>query len=111
MPIRRRRGRVAPIIDKKRRLGVDSWGTTDEHVRDMLAPIERVFEREFPDYEPYPFGRTDRITLVRTILFAAPMLADFRDNSAAHGRTDNLLRSRKVSELGLPQALAPRGRD
>ncbi len=72
--------RVAPIVEKKRRLGVDSWGTTDEHVRDVLAPIERVFEREFPGYEPYPFGRADRITtLVRTILFAAPMLADFRD--------------------------------
>jgi hypothetical protein len=69
--------RMAPIIDKKGRLGVDGWGSTDEGIREVMAPIEALFDREFPGFDPYPFGRADWIaTLVRNIVFAEPMLAD-----------------------------------
>jgi hypothetical protein len=69
---------VAPIIEKKARLGVDGWGTTDAHIRDVMEPIEARFAAEFPNFDPYPFGRADFIaTLVRSIMFAEPMVLDF----------------------------------
>lgn len=70
--------RVRPIIEKKARLGTDAWGGTDWGVREVMEPIERLFDREFPDFDPFPFGRVDWIaTLVRHILLAEPMLAEF----------------------------------
>lgn len=47
---------LAPFLEKKARLGVDSWGSTDAGVRDILDPIERLFADEFPDFQPYPWG-------------------------------------------------------
>ena len=69
---------LAPIIEKKRRLGVDGWGATDEHVREVMAPIEKLFDAEFGGFDPYPFGRADFLaTLVRNIMFAEALLGDF----------------------------------
>jgi endoglucanase len=70
--------RLQPVIDKKARLGVDAWGTTDAGIRHIMEPIERTFDVEFPDFDPFPFGRRDWInTLVRHILLAEPLLEDF----------------------------------
>jgi hypothetical protein len=70
--------RIKPVLDKKARLGVDAWGSTDAGVRDELAPIETLFRREFPGFDPFPFGQRSWIHgLVRHILFAEPMLEDF----------------------------------
>jgi hypothetical protein len=72
--------RIRPVVDKKIRLGVDSWATTDAAIRDVMAPIEAVFEREYPSFDPFPFGQQRWIqTLVRSILLAEPMAADFGD--------------------------------
>jgi len=48
--------RIAPALEKKARLGVDSWGSSDEGVREVLEPLERLFETEFPTFAPYPWG-------------------------------------------------------
>ena len=70
--------RIAPVLAKKARLGVDAWGSTDEGVRDLLAPIEATVRREFPGFDPFPFGARSWIHgLVRHILLAEPMLEDF----------------------------------
>jgi aryl-phospho-beta-D-glucosidase BglC (GH1 family) len=70
--------RIAPVLEKKARLGVDAWGSTDEGVRDLLAPIEAAFRREFPTFDPFPFGQRSWIHgLVRHILLAEPLLEDF----------------------------------
>ncbi len=72
--------RVQPIVEKKQRLGVDAWGTSDAGVRDIIAPIEALFEREFPNYQPYPFGVKRHIAqLVRHMLLAEPMVDEFAD--------------------------------
>lgn len=72
------RQRIAPVVAKKARLGVDSWGGTDRQVRQILDPIEELFDREYPDFEPYPWGRRAWIhLLVRHILLAEPMVRDF----------------------------------
>ncbi|WP_199185789.1 glycoside hydrolase family 5 protein [Streptomyces carminius] len=70
--------RVRPALEQKDRLGVDSWGGSDAGVRDVLDPIDALFEREFPGYEPYPWGRRQHIALlVRHILLAEPLAERF----------------------------------
>jgi endoglucanase len=70
--------RVAPVIEKKRRLGTDSWGGTDRHIRHIMEPIEDLFAEEFPGFDPYPWGAQPWIArLVRHILLAEPLVEDF----------------------------------
>lgn len=70
--------RIAPVLEKKSRLGVDSWGSTDAGVRDILGSIESLFEREFPDFQPYPWGQKRWIHgLVRHVMLAEAMVGDF----------------------------------
>jgi endoglucanase len=70
--------RIAPVLAKKARLGVDAWGSVDTGVRHILDPIERTFREEFPDFDPFPFGVKSWVdTLVRHILLAEPMVREF----------------------------------
>jgi endoglucanase len=70
--------RIQPVLEKKARLGVDSWGSTDAGVRRILEPIESTFAEEFRDFDPFPWGAQRWIALlVRHILLAEPMVADF----------------------------------
>jgi hypothetical protein len=72
------RRRVAGVVAKKARLGVDSWGSRDTGVRHIMDPIEQTFAREYPDFDPFPFGQASWLmTLVRGIVLAEPMLDDF----------------------------------
>ena len=69
---------IRPVVDKKVRLGVDSWATTDASIRHVMAPIEAIFDSEYPDFDPFPFGRQRWVqTIVRSILLAEPMARDF----------------------------------
>jgi endoglucanase len=69
---------IAPVLEQKQRLGVDSWGGSDVGVRDILDPIDATFDREFPDFAPYPWGRQPHIAvLVRHILLAEPLAERF----------------------------------
>ena len=69
---------IAPALEVKGRLGVDSWGGSDAGVRDVLDPIDAVFDRDFPDFAPYPWGRQPHIAvLVRHILLAEPLAERF----------------------------------
>lgn len=62
----------------KSRLGTDSWGGTDEGVRDILDPIDAIMDSEFPTYAPYPWGRRQHVFgLVRHILLAEPLAEEF----------------------------------
>jgi len=70
--------RIAPVLEKKARLGVDSWGSTDSGIRDILEPIERLFEAEFPDFQPYPWGARRWIHgHVRHVMLAEAMVDEF----------------------------------
>jgi endoglucanase len=67
-----------PVLEKKARLGVDAWGSSDRQIRQVLDPIDELFDAEFPDFAPYPWGRRAWVNvLVRHILFAEPMVDDF----------------------------------
>jgi endoglucanase len=70
--------RIAPVLEKKRRLGTDSWGGSDAGVRHVLEPIEKLFAAEFPDFAPYPWGARQWIArVVRQILLAEPLVEEF----------------------------------
>jgi hypothetical protein len=44
----------------------------------VLSPIEELFEKEFPEYDPYPFGQKSQIAiLVRHILIAEALVPQY----------------------------------
>ncbi len=70
--------RLQPFLEKKARLGVDSWGSTDAGVRGILDPVERLFAEEFPDFQPYPWGAKRWIHgHVRHVMLAEAMVDEF----------------------------------
>ncbi|GAB4086091.1 hypothetical protein GCM10028784_27210 [Myceligenerans cantabricum] len=72
--------RIADVLALKERLGADSWGGSDAGVRDILDPVDALFDREFPDYAPWPWGRRPHVAvLVRHILLAEPLAERFAD--------------------------------
>ena len=88
--------RIRPILEKKARLGVDAWGGTDAEIRDVMAPLEELFEREYPDYDPFPFGTQREIELlVRNLLLAEPMLSEYGELFRGMNETeiDEMMRS------------------
>ena len=69
---------VSSFLEKKNRLGADAWGATDENIRQIIDPINELFENEFPDYYPYPGGQPRQIgRLVRNILIAEALIPDY----------------------------------
>lgn len=72
--------RVGPAVEKKDRLGADSWGSTEEGIAQVMAPVRDLFDREFPRYDPFPFGPNRQIQqLVRHILLAEPLVEEFAE--------------------------------
>jgi endoglucanase len=73
-------GRIRPILEKKARLGVDAWGSRDSEVRHILDPIVETFAKEFPEYQPFPFGARRHIDqLVRHILLTEPLVDEYAE--------------------------------
>lgn len=72
--------RLEPFTAKKRRLGVDSWGSTDAGVRHILDPIEKLFDEEFPDFQPYPWGARRWIHgHIRHVMLAEAMVDEYAE--------------------------------
>jgi len=70
--------RTIDVRAKKARLGVDVGGSTDAEIAEVIDPIMARFAREFPWFEPYPFGIESHVgRLVRAILFAEPLAYEF----------------------------------
>ncbi|WP_376795049.1 glycoside hydrolase family 5 protein [Thermogemmatispora sp.] len=87
---------LRPFLEKKARLGVDTWGTLDTQIRHIMQPLEETFAREFPDYAPFPFGAGWLIRrLVRHILLAEPLVEEFAALFAdlSEAELDRLLQS------------------
>ena len=82
--------RFGAVIAKKTRLGLDSWGSTDREVPEVMEPVHELVAREFGSWDPYPWdarGTTD--DLVRHILFAQAMLPEYAERF--RGLTDDEL--------------------
>jgi endoglucanase len=69
---------VSAFLSRKDSLGADSWGSSDKNIRQVIAPIEELFEKEFPNYDPYPAGQKRHIRLlVRNILIAEALVPEY----------------------------------
>lgn len=87
---------LRPFLEKKARLGIDSWGSTGEHIQHILQPINALFAQEFPGYHPFPFGPRWMIErVIRAILLAEPLLPEFAAcfKNLGQQEIDTLLRS------------------
>ena len=69
---------VSAFLSKKDSLGADAWGSTDKNIRQVIQPLEELFKKEFPDYNPYPNGPERQISLmVRHILIAQALVPEY----------------------------------
>ena len=72
--------RFGAFIERKSRLGVDSWGSTDRELPGLVEPIHAFIAEEFPDWDPYPWNvRSSTDDLLRHILFAQAMLPSYAE--------------------------------
>ena len=71
---------VADFVAKKRRLGVDQWGSTGRENPEVTQPIQDLVAREAPEFDPYPWGRFDFVrTLVLNITLAQPLTGEYAE--------------------------------
>jgi endoglucanase len=71
---------LTDFLAKKKRLGADSWGGTDEQIRDVVEPLEALLAREFPDFDPYPWGPQKwAARLLRHILISEALIPEFAE--------------------------------
>lgn len=69
---------VSAFLAKKDSLGANAWGSTDKNIRQVIAPLEELFKKEFPEYDPYPKGQKGQIDLlVRHILIADALVPEY----------------------------------
>src|SRR4051794_9874242 len=72
--------RFGAFIERKARLGIDSWGSTDRELPELVEPIHAFIASEFPDWPPFPWDpRAPTAGLVRHILFAQAMLPSYAE--------------------------------
>jgi endoglucanase len=70
--------RFGDLIEKKSRLGIDSWGSTDQEIPEVVEPIHELIAREFADWSPYPWSpRASADDLVRHVLLAQAMVPEY----------------------------------
>jgi len=74
------RRRFDDFVAKKNRLGADAWGSDEIGPREVTEPVQELVAREFPNYEPYPFGRFHFVRrLLNNIIFAEPLAQEYAD--------------------------------
>jgi endoglucanase len=105
--------RFGDVIAKKARLGIDSWGSTDAEVPEVVEPLHELIATEFPNWRPYPWGpRATTDDIVRHILFAQAMLPEYAerfsglDDAALDALADSFSLSRCVKRTRLCELLA-----
>ncbi len=70
--------RFRELMAKKDRLAVDFWGSKGIGVADVTQPVQDLIAREFPDFDPYPWGRVEWVqTLLLNILCAQPLVGEY----------------------------------
>jgi endoglucanase len=70
--------RTAAVRAKKAAVAADHWGVTSDGMADVLGPLLARFAREFPGFDPYPFGALRYVEqLVLCMCFAEPLSDEF----------------------------------
>ncbi len=74
------RTRFDPFVAKKFRLSADGWGSDEIGPREVSEPLRELFAREFPTFDPYPFGTSHFIArLLLNITLAEPLAYEYAD--------------------------------
>lgn len=74
------RRRFDDFVAKKNRLGADHWGSTEIGVREVTQPVQDLVEREFPGFDPYPWGRFDYVRrIMLNTMIARPLAEEYAD--------------------------------
>lgn len=69
---------VSKFLTRKDFFGADAWGSNDKNIRQVTGPLEELFKKEFPAYDPYPRGQKREISLlVRHILIAEALVPEY----------------------------------
>jgi len=69
---------VSTFLTRKDSLAADAWGSNDKNIRGVMKPLEQLFEKEFPTYDPYPNGQKREISLlVRNILISEALVPEY----------------------------------
>lgn len=69
---------VTKFLARKDSLGADAWGSSDKNIRQVISPLEQMFDKEFPSYNPYPKGSRSQINLmVRHILISEALVPEY----------------------------------
>lgn len=72
------RQRFDAFVAKKDRLAIDAWGSDEVGPAEVTKPVHDLVEREFPDFDPYPFGRYHFVRrLLNNIIFAEPAAQEY----------------------------------
>ncbi len=72
--------RFGDLLAKKKRLGTDAWGTDGTEPAEIVSPVQHLMAREFPDFDPYPWGRREWVrTLLLTIMLAQPLAEEYAE--------------------------------
>jgi hypothetical protein len=102
---------VSAFLARKDSLGTDAWGANDRNIRQVIGPIEELFQKEFPEYNPYPSGARRQIALlVRQILMAEALVPEycnlFKDKSdeelialARSFRFENYVKRQRLEDI------------
>jgi aryl-phospho-beta-D-glucosidase BglC (GH1 family) len=74
------RQRFDDFVAKKNRLAADQWGSDGEGLHEVTRPVQDLIAREFPHFDPYPWGRFDWVrTLLLNITFAQPLVPEYAE--------------------------------
>jgi endoglucanase len=70
--------RFGDFVAKKDRLAADSWGSDRIGPAEVTEPFQAMMAREFPDFDPYPWGLRDWVrTLLLNITVAQPLAYEY----------------------------------
>ena len=65
---------------KKNRLGADNWGSDGNGNIEVTKPFQDMIAGEFPDFDPYPWGRFDWVrTLILNLAVAQPLAYEYAE--------------------------------
>jgi endoglucanase len=72
------RQRFGDFVAKKDRLAADSWGSDRIGPADVTVPFQEMMAREFPTFDPYPWGLHDWTrTLINNLVIAQPLAHEY----------------------------------
>jgi endoglucanase len=72
--------RFGDFVAKKNRLSADRWGGDGVGVREVSQPLQDLIAREFPDFDPYPWGAADWVRLMLlNITVSHPLAVEYAE--------------------------------